>query len=186
MQRTSSSFALVRFFARFAGLRTSLIALSNFIRRAKSKATVYSARCFAPYGSTPAHLPLGSALAAQPLLAADLAFSSCVFWGDLRLLQPLPCAFSVSPVCSASLHQSLPRTRLELGRCLSSLCFRGSRLGCGIVRGRRLTRWRTLAFILRGEIRALAEDGFLELLLNTTRSEEITVPMISGILLLPS
>jgi len=46
-------------------------------------------------------------------------------------------------------------------------------------------RWRTLAFILRGEIRALAEDGFLELLLNTTRLEEVTVPMISGILWLP-
>jgi len=45
--------------------------------------------------------------------------------------------------------------------------------------------WRTLAFILRGEIRALAEDGFLELLLNTTRSEGITVPIICAILWLP-
>ena len=57
---------------------------------------------------------------------------------------------------------------------------------CGTVRSRRLTRWRTLAFFLRGEIRALAEDGFLELLLNTTRLEEITVPMIFGVLWLPS
>lgn len=137
-----------------------------------------------PYG--PAYLPLGLALAAQPLLAEDLAFFSCVFWEDLRLLQPLPCASSVSQACPVSLHQSLPRTRLELEPCLSSLWFRGSRLVCGTVRSWRLTRWRTLAFILRGEIRALAEDGFLELLLNTTRLEEVTVPMISGILWLPS
>ena len=53
------------------------------------------------------------------------------------------------------------------------------------MRSWRPTHWRALAFIFRGKIRALAEDGFLELLLNTTRLEEITVPMISAILWLP-
>lgn len=126
-----------------------------------------------------AYLPPGLTLAAQSLLAADLAYFSCVFWEDLRLPPPSPCVSSASYV--GPLRQSRPRSRPELEPCLSLLHLCDSHLRCAMVRSWRLTR-RTLAFVFRGKVRALAEDGFLELLLDTTRLEQITVPMMSGIL----
>jgi hypothetical protein len=55
-----------------------------------------------------------------------------------------------------------------------------------MVRSRGFARKKVLAFILGRKIRAVTEDGFHELLLDTMRLGSITVPMMSGVLWLPS